>query len=372
MVRETTILLTAVVALVAFGTLMVYSAAALNPDAVTELTRQPVYMALGFIAMFIASRFDYRHFKDPILYRGLVFISLTFLVLVLIPGIGTNVDGGQRWLRLGPAGFQPSEIAKFVLIVWLAVKLTDSRDYMNTFFRGFLPSILIAGLFTALVLAERDLGVPIVMMSAVFVMLFVAGTRWQYLVICVMPCLAGASMLVALAPHRVARVLAFLDPYEHRDSAGWHLIQSFSAFAQGSIWGRGPGASEQKLGYLPAAHTDFIFAVVGEEFGLAGTLTLVMVFALLLWMGFRIAFNARDRFGSLLATGIVVSIGVQTVFIMCVTTGLLPTKGLPLPFISYGGTALIVMMGMAGVLANIGSQAIAPARVRKLVAAPSM
>ena len=371
MVRETTILLTAVVALVLFGTLMVYSAAALNPDAVTELQRQPVYMGLGFIALIIASRFDYRHFKDPILYRGLVLFALLLLVLVLIPGVGRNVDGGQRWLRLGPVGFQPSELAKFVLIVWLAVKLTDNRDHMQTFFRGFLPPMVIAGIFTALVLAERDLGVPIVMMSATFIMLFVAGTRMQYLIMCVMPCLAFGSILVALAPHRVARVLAFLNPYEHRESAGWHLIQSFSAFAQGGVFGRGPGAGEQKLGYLPAAHTDFIFAVVGEEYGLAGTLSLVALFGLFFWMAFRIALNARDRFGSLLATGIVASIGMQTVFIMCVTTGLLPTKGLPLPFISYGGTALIVMMGMVGGLANIGSQATAPEPVRKLVPAPA-
>lgn len=369
MARETTILMTAVLALVSFGALMVYSAAALDPNAHTVLTRQPIYIAIGFVGMIIASRFDYRHFKDPVLFRGLIAITLTLLVLVLVPGIGTNVDGGQRWLRLGPLGFQPSEVAKFVLIVWLAVKLTDNRERLHTFFRGFMPPMLIAGLFTGLVLAERDLGVPIVMMASVFVMIFVAGTRWQYLVMCVAPCLALGTILVALAPHRVARVMAFLNPYDHRESAGWHLIQSFSAFAQGGIWGRGPGASEQKLGYLPAAHTDFIFAVVGEEYGLAGTTALVLVFAVFLWMAFRIAINARDHFGSILATGIAASIGVQTVLIMCVTTGLLPTKGLPLPFISYGGTALIVMMGMTGVLANIGAQAVAPQQQRKLVPA---
>lgn len=369
MARETTILLTSVVALVAFGALMVFSASALNPDAHDVLTRHPIYLGIGIVVMFIASRFDYRHFKDPVLFRLLAGATLLLLVLVLVPGVGKNVDGGQRWLRLGPLGFQPSEVAKFVLIVWLAVKLTDNRDHLRTFFRGFVPPMFIAGVFTALVLAERDLGVPIVMMSAVFLMIFVAGTRWQYLVICVMPCLALGSVLVALAPHRVARVLAFLNPYDHRESAGWHLIQSFSAFAQGGIWGRGPGASEQKLGYLPAAHTDFIFAVVGEEYGLAGSVALVLLFALFLWMAFRIAVHARDTFGSLLATGIAASIGMQTVLIMCVTTGLLPTKGLPLPFISYGGTALIVMMGMAGVLANIGAQAIPPQPERRFVPA---
>lgn len=367
MARETTILLTTVLALALFGTLMVYSASALDPKKVIELSRQPYYLAFGLITMVIASRFDYRHFKDPILFRLMIVVIIGLLIAVLL--VGRNVDGGQRWLRFGGIGFQPSELAKFVLIVWLAVKLTDCRNYMDTFFRGFVPPLFIAGLLTALVLAQRDLGVPIVMLASTFFMLYVGGTRWQYLVMSIMPSLALGSILVALAPHRVARVFAFLDPYAHRDSAGWHLIQSFSAFAQGGIWGRGPGASEQKLGYLPAAHTDFIFAVIGEEFGLAGTISVVLLFALFLWMGFRIAMNARDRFGSLLATGIVSCIGMQTVFILFVNTGMLPTKGLPLPFISYGGTALIVMLGMVGVLANIGSQAQAPEPTRKLVPA---
>lgn len=367
MTKETVILLVSVLGLALFGSLMVYSASALSPRDAAVIDRQPYYLAIGVIAMIIASRFDYRHFKDPVLFRSMVLVGILLLVAVLF--VGRNVDGGQRWLRYGSVGFQPSELAKFVLIVWLAVKLTDARDHMQTFFRGFVPPLVIAGFITGLVLAQRDLGVPIVMLASTFFMLYVAGTRWQYLVMSVMPCLAIGSILVALAPHRVARVFAFLDPYAHRDSAGWHLIQAFSAYAQGGVWGRGPGASEQKLGYLPAAHTDFIFAVIGEEFGLAGTISVVMVFALFLWMGFRIAFNARDRFGSMLAIGMTTSIGMQTVFILFVNTGMLPTKGLPLPFISYGGTALIVMMGMAGVLANIGSQAQAPAPAAKLVPA---
>jgi cell division protein FtsW len=357
MVREVNILLVAVSVLAAFGGLMVYSASSLNPTLEGVGLRNLVYIAIGFAAMYCALRFDYRRFKDPMVFRLLVLGALALLVIVLIPGVGTKVDGGQRWLRIMGFGFQPSEVAKFALIVLLAVKLTDNAQHIRSFLRGYFPPLIIAGVFVALVLLERDLGVPVVMCSTAFVMLFVAGARWQHLVMTLAPAVALASVAVAVAPHRMARMLAFVDPYGHRETAGWHLIQSFSAFAQGGVLGRGPGAGEQRLGYLPAAHTDFIFAVIGEEFGLLGTFATVAVFSLLLFMAFRIAANAQDRFGGLVATGIAFTIGVQAVFIMGVTTGLLPTKGLPLPFVSYGGTALIVMMGMAGVLGNIGMQA---------------
>ncbi|MBI1317773.1 MAG: hypothetical protein GC168_02345 [Candidatus Hydrogenedens sp.] len=371
MVREVNVLLVAASALVAFGGLMVYSASYLNPEFETVGLRNLVYIVLGFCTMYAGLRFDYRRFKDPLVFRLLVLGAFALLIIVLIPGVGTRVDGGQRWLRVMGFGFQPSEVAKFALIVLLAVKLTDNGALIRSFFRGYAPPIIIAGIFVALVLLERDLGVPVVMLSTAFIMLFVAGARWQHLVATVAPAIALGSVAVALAPHRMARMLAFVDPYGNRETAGWHLIQSFSAFAQGGVLGRGPGAGEQKLGYLPAAHTDFIFAVIGEEYGLAGTFATVAVYALFFYMAFRIASNARDRFGGLLATGIAFAIGVQTVFIMGVTTGLLPTKGLPMPFISYGGTALIVMMGMTGVLGNIGMQAPAADSERRLVAGAS-
>lgn len=361
--KETTSVIVITLALMLIGALMVYSTSALNAKLDGLLARHLIYVAVGLCALFVASRFDYHRFRDPMIYRGLLLGTLGLLVLVLV--LGVEVDGGRRWLRIGPFQFQPSEFAKFTLIVFLAVKLTQNREHVKEFWRGFVPPICYAGVFAGLVLAERDLGVPVVMMAVTFIMLCIAGVRWRYLVISAVPALAAVGAAVVLAPHRMQRLTAFLDPWPHRSGASFQLIQSLAAFAQGSVWGRGAGASEQKLYYLPAAHTDFVFAVVGEELGLVGTVTVVLLFGLFLHNAFRIASFAHDQFGAMLATGIASLILFQASFIMAVTTGLLPTKGLPLPFISYGGTALIVMLGLVGVLVNVGVQAHAPAPLRK-------
>lgn len=356
MPRETTMVFSVVLALVLMGILMVFSASELSPATGGLIERQLRFVAIGLCAMFFAARFNYHHYADKSVYRGMFFFTLLLLILVLIPGVGTKVDGAQRWLF----GFQPSELAKFTLVTLLAVKLTANREHVKKLFRGFLPPMLTASFFAGLVLLERDLGVPVVMMGVAAIMACVAGVRWIYLALSIAPLAAAVTSLIVFWPHRAVRIFAFINPWDYREDAGWQLIQSMSAFAQGAFLGRGAGAGEQKLGYLPAAHTDFIFAVVGEELGLVGTLALVALFALLFYAACRIAMNAPDLFGCLMATGISGLIGVQAVFIMMVTTGLLPTKGLPLPFISYGGTSLIVFMAMAGVLANIGVQAKVP------------
>jgi len=254
------------------------------------------------------------------------------------------------------------------------VKISNNREHAHEFFRGFLPPILIALFFSGLVVLQRDIGIPMLMMATAFVMVIVAGARWLWVGLCLAPMIVAASSLIIYFPHRMQRMVAFIDPWAYRDSAGWHLIQSLSAFAQGSWMGRGAGAGEQKLGYLPAADTDFIFAVIGEEFGLLGTMIVLGLFALLIFNGLRVAANAQDFFGTMLAVGIVTAIGLQAIFIMAVTIGLLPTKGLPLPFISYGGTALIVFMAMTGVLVNVGVQAFDPNKTpkhRRRVAVPA-
>ena len=275
---------------------------------------------------------------------------------MLIPGIGVKVDGARRWIHIGGFRFQPSEFAKFALILLLAVKLTEQREYAKRVFRGFLPPVAIACVFAGLVLAERDLGIPAMIMGTAGIMMFLGGVRWQFLALSVAPGVAGLAALIYFAPHRLRRLLAFINPWDYRDDAGWQLIQSFAAFAHGSFWGRGVGAGEQKCGYLPAAHTDFIFPVIGEELGLVGTLAVVGLFALLAWVAYRIAANAADHFGGMLAAGITTMFTLQALFIMMVTTGLLPTKGLPLPFISYGGTALLMQLTMVGILINVGLQ----------------
>jgi cell division protein FtsW len=345
-----------VLALAALGVVMVYSASAINPRFDSYVYRQIFFVVAGLGAFLFASRFDYHHFTDKGILRALVLGTLALLVLVLVPGVGKEVDGGQRWINLGFVRFQPSEIAKFTLILLLAVQLTRNRAHAHKFWRGFLPPMLITAVFAGLVVAERDLGVPMMMVGVTFIMLVAAGARWRYILLGLVPAGAAATALIVMFPHRVIRFIAFIDPWSYRQSWGWQLIQSYSAFARGGVAGVGPGAGEQKLGYLPAPHTDFIFAVVGEELGLLGTLSVVLLFVAFLYGGTRIAMNAQDQFGSLLAIGIVGIIVLQACFIMAVNTGLLPTKGIPLPFISYGGTSLTVLLGMVGVLVNIGAQ----------------
>ncbi|MDQ1255565.1 MAG: putative lipid flippase FtsW, partial [Candidatus Hydrogenedentes bacterium] len=321
---------------------------------------QVVSAIVGLVAMFVAAHTDYHRLRVPGIYRPLVAFSLLLLVLVLIPGLGVNVYGAQRWLRIFTFQFQPSELAKFAVIVLLAVKLTERQDQIRSFWKGFLPPVFLASCFAALILLEKDLGMPVVIMTVAFVMIFAAGCHWAYVVSSIFPAILGVLVLSVTSPHRLRRLFAFWDKWEYRDNESYQLIQALAAFSRGGIFGRGPGASEQKLDYLPAAHTDFIFAIWSEEMGLIGSLVLVGLYVALLIVAIRVAMYARDLFGTLLATGIITLITFQAAFIMAVTTGLLPTKGLPLPFVSYGGTALIIFLGLMGILINVGRQAQAP------------
>ncbi|MCC6143097.1 MAG: putative lipid II flippase FtsW [Candidatus Hydrogenedentes bacterium] len=355
MKRETTLAITTVLTMACLGLLMVYSASAVGGNPTGLLYRQLAYLALGIAAMIYAARFDYHKLKEPRVCRWIVFAAIVCLFLVLVPGIGVRVQGAQRWIRFFGFGFQPSEFAKFALVLLLAVKLSTQQQYIRQFWRGYLPPLIIAGFFAGLVFMEKDLGVPFVMISVALLMMLVAGVHWIYLA---GSGLAGAVLVVFAiihSPHRVERMMAFWDPWKYSDDESFQLIQSLAAFAQGGLTGRGLGAGEQKLFYLPAAHTDFIFAVIGEEAGLFGSIATVLIFALFLFAGMKIAMNAQDLFGSLLSFGITMLVAFQAAFIMAVTTGMLPTKGLPLPFVSYGGTALIVYLGMIGVLVNIGA-----------------
>lgn len=369
--RDAILLLMVVVALTLIGLLALYSATALKPGGMGLLERQLLCLGAGVVAMFyVAKHFDYHRFNTPWVFRGLVLAAVALLALVFIPGFGDEANGAQRWVRIAGFRFQPSELAKVALIILLARKLTENREFITEFRRGLAPPLIIAVSFAGLVYMERDMGVPVVMMSVAVAMLLVAGMPFRYV--------AGAGALGGLAvtamileqPYRLKRVTAFLDPYEARDEGGFNLIQSLSGFARGHFWGVGPGAGEQKLAYLPAAHTDFIFAIVGEEAGLAGTALVVVLFAALLMLGLRIARRAPDLFGCLLATGITVLIALQTVINIASATGLMPTKGLPLPFMSYGGTAQIAFLAMAGILMSIALQAVEPVEQAEITPAP--
>jgi cell division protein FtsW len=365
MKRESIFAFNVVLALVLVGMLMVYSASAVRgypSDGLTVARSMPpflwqfVYVGIGMTGLIIAARFDYHNFRSRIILWLLVLIAFALLVLVLV--YGEAVRGGQRWISIFGFSVQPSEIAKSVLVILLAVKLSENQALLQRFWRGFLPPVAIVSMFAGLVLMEQDLGTPVVMVTVAMLMIVMAGGRWSHVIAACVPAAVGVCALIQGSGYRSERIDAWLDPWKHRSDKGLQLIESLAGFARGGFWGQGLGASEQKLRYLPDAHSDFIFAVWAEEMGLIGSVCLVGLFVLFVIVAIRIAVCARDLFGSLLAGGIVALITVQACINMAVTTGMLPTKGLALPFISAGGSALIVNLAMVGILLNIGIQAV--------------
>jgi cell division protein FtsW len=348
----------AALTLTAFGVVMVFSAGAAFAaktygDWTYFLKREAIYGVLGLCAFTMALRTDYG------VYRRLTYplVGLTVALLAAVLVVGARVGGAVRWLKLGPLSFQPSELAKFALVLYLAVLLSRHREKVREFSMGFLPPLVMSGLFIVLVLKQPDLGTAVILGVATLALLFVAGTRTMYLWAAV---LAAAPVVwkvfITGTPWRMRRMLAFLNPWEFRREGGYQLYESLISVGSGGIFGQGLGQGRQKLFFLPAAHTDFILAIVGEELGFMGILFVMAGFGLLVWRGLVASLRARDAFGSYLAFGLASLLGLQALFNMAVVLGLLPTKGLPLPFISYGGTALVVSLFMAGVLGNISAR----------------
>ena len=355
------ILLSCVLLLVGIGVVLVYSAGAIRAADLfgnenVYLTRQAIYAALGIAAMLVASRIPYQMYKRwtyPVL--GAVLLMLT---LVLVPGIGSTQGGATRWLSLGSFYVQPSELAKFALVLYLAYSLTKKQGQIDTFSIGILPHLIVAGFALALILVEPDFGTTAVLAAILFAMMFVAGTRVLHLAGLFAAAAPLAFVAMMGAEYRRDRFVAFLDPWPHQADTGFQLIQSWLAFHNGGALGVGLGAGTQKLFYLPAAHTDFIFSVLGEELGLWGVLLTLTLFGAFIVRGTLVAGRAPDLFGRLLGTGITFIIGLQAVINMMVVMGLLPTKGLTLPFVSYGGSSMVAYLFMVGVLLNISSQAL--------------
>ncbi len=353
-------LLAVVAALLSLGVVMVYSASAIVAaerfhDPSFFLKKQLFWALLGAAALLVALRFDYRRLQG--LGWPLLAVAGVLLVAVLVPPLAQPVNGTRRWLRLGPASFQPAELAKLALVVYLAAHLAGHQDRLADFRRGLLPPLLVAGSLAALVLAQPDLGNCLALLAVTFALLFLAGAPARHLGLLVGAALPLLAAAVWLAPYRVRRVMTFLDPWSDPRGSGFQIIQSWLALGSGGMLGRGIGESKQKLFYLPEAHTDFIFAIVGEELGFVGAVAVVALFAVLVWRGLRVGLRAPDPFGAYLALGITALIAVQTLVNLGVVTGSLPTKGLPLPFISFGGSALLVTMLATGVLLNISQHA---------------
>jgi cell division protein FtsW len=348
------------VVLLSAGVVMVYSASAIVAadrfrDPYFFLKKQLFWALLGAVAMLVAIRVDYRRL-EKLVWPALI-VAGVLLVLVLVPPFGQAINGTRRWIRVGVVSFQPAELAKLALVIYLAAFVARRQEQLSDIRRGLLPPVLVAGMFAALVFVQPDLGNCLTLIVLTFGLLYLAGAPMRYLGWALAPAVPLLVIAIYAAPYRLRRMTAFWDPWSDPRGSGFQIIQSWLAFGNGGLLGQGVGGSRQKLFYLPESHTDFIFAVVGEELGFLGALGLLTLFVILIWRGLRVGVRAPDAFGAYLALGITVLIATQMLVNVGVVTGTLPTKGLPLPFVSFGGSALLMTMLSTGVLLNISQHA---------------
>jgi cell division protein FtsW len=356
-------LLFSVLFLVGIGIVMVYSASsalALKKFGSDYyfLKRQALFSLMGMLALVACGHIPLTVYKA--LAYPLLGISIVLLLLVPFSNLGLTAGGAKRWLSVPGFSFQPSEIARLAMIIYLAYSMSKKQETIKDFSIGFLPHVIILLLFTGLILMQPDFGAVVILGAITWILLFVGGVRLRYLLSFVLLILPMIYYVMLTADYRLRRITSFLDPWQYPTEDGYQIIHSLMAFGTGGVWGAGIGAGYQKLFYLPEPHTDFIFSVIGEELGLVGVLIILSLYALILWRGIHIARNARDSFSVFMATGITAAILLQVCVNMCVTLGLLPTKGLTLPFLSYGGTSLLVNMASIGILMKIGARHAAP------------
>jgi cell division protein FtsW len=315
---------------------------------------QLMHIVAGALVLIVLSQFSVGGLRR--LTIPLVIIASGLLIAVWIPGLGVTRSGARRWVRIGPMLAEPSELVKFAIVFFLADFIARRQEALGQFKRGPLPAMIVTGAIAGLVLIQPDFGTTVIIALILFVMLFAGGVRLTHLGV------TGAAALVILIiqavakPYRMRRLESFIDPWRTARGAGFQLIQSFIALGEGGKWGTGLGASRQTMFYLPAAHTDFVFAVVTEEFGIVGAAVVVTLFGIILVRGLRIAHEEQDPFASMLAVGLTAMITTQALLNLCVVTGLLPTKGLPLPFLSYGGTSIVMAMAALGALSALAQR----------------
>lgn len=361
-------LFAATAGLALFGIVMVYSASAVlaqqeNGNQYYYVIKQGVWTAIGFGAMLLMMQFDYQRLRD----RRIVYGLLTLTVLMLLGVFAfPRINGAHRWIRFAGFSVQPSELSKLALAIFLAYFLEKRAGEEGSLKRTFIPCMAVTGLMAALVLKEPDFGTALMLAIICVVMYYTAGARLLHLAMAAAPGLAIGVGMLLFVPWRFQRLVTFTDPWADPQNKGFQVVQSLIAIGSGGTSGLGFAQGRQKMFFLPFAHSDFIFAVIGEELGLFGGLMVVAVFALLLWRGLRAALRAPDRFGMLLGLGIVTGIVVQALFNISVVLSLLPTKGIPLPFISYGGSSLVPTLMAVGILLNISQHSAGGAGVRSL------
>ena len=353
------LLFTATLLLICTSVVMVYSASAVmamekQHDPYLYLVKQGTFALIGLCLVPLIMRVDYRLYRQPtVIWAGLGLVVLALAAVLF----GAPVNGASRWLGLGPFGVQPSELAKIVVIVFMAALLERRMDRIDEPIYALLPIGVVVGVIVGLILAEPDLGTSVSVVMIAAVMIFAAGINYRYVVGLFLTSLPALYFLLAFSEYRRRRILAFLNPWADPLGDGFQMIQSMIAVGTGGLFGRGLMAGVQKLFYLPEPHNDFIYSVISEELGLAGATVVLACFCVITWRGLRTATRAPDRFGAFLALGLTTMVGFQAFFNISVVLGLLPTKGIPLPFVSYGGSSLLInLLGMA-ILLNVSQHA---------------
>ena len=353
-------LFSATAGLALFGVVMVYSASAViavqeNHSQFHYVMKQGIWTLIGFVAMFVMMRFDYQLLNRAWIVYGLLFVTIVLLLAVFaFPAI----NGARRWIKLSGFSMQPSELAKLSLAIFVAYFIQKRAGEEESFWKTFLPCLFVLGIVAALVFKQPDLGTGLMLAIIVFTMCYAGGVRARHMLIATVPAILFVANMLIFTPFRLKRLAAFIDPWADAQGTGYQVVQSLIAVGSGGQNGLGFAQGRQKLLFLPFAHSDFIFAVIGEELGLIGALLVVIVFGVFLWRGMRAALRAPDRFGMLLGIGIVVGIVAQALLNISVVLAILPTKGIPLPFISYGGSSLVPTLAAVGILLNISQYAV--------------
>ncbi len=347
-------LLITILALLGIGLVMVLSAS--SPSALAEQADSYYYFKkqlqlgiLGLIAMFAISKIDYRFYQK---YYKWAWI-LSFIALVLVKLVGRTINGSQRWIYIGSFSIQPSELVKFLMIIFYAGILVKNRDELSKFGKGFVKHFAMVLPIIGLLLLQPHFSASIVILGIVAIMMIVAGCKFKHFLGASCILIPIVIVIVIIEPYRLQRVTTFLDPWQDATGDGWQVIQSLYAIGSGGLFGVGLGESKQKYLYIPEPHNDFIFSIIGEELGFLGCAVILILFAILIWRGVLIAMKAPDMFGSLVAVGITALVAIQVIINVAVVTSSMPATGMPLPFFSYGGTALFILLCEMGVLLNI-------------------
>lgn len=341
--------------LLGIGLIMVFSSSAVTAnvtygDAYYFFKKQLMWAVIGIIAMIVVMKLNFSRLKDFAI--PLMVFAVISLILVVTP-LGVDVKGSSRWFSLGFMRFSPSELAKVSMVLFLARAMEMKLGKITSFTAGVLPFLAMVGVICGLIMLQPDLGTAFTIAATVFFMLLVAGAKWSHLSAIMLTGIGAVAAAIAVAPYRMERVIAFLNPWKYASDEGFQTIQSLYALGSGGLFGMGLGRSRQKFFYLPEQHTDFIFAILGEELGFIGCTVVVALFLLFAWRGYKIAINAPDNFSRLLAAGLTTIIVFQAIVNIAVVSGALPVTGITLPFISYGGTSLLFTMVMVGLLLNI-------------------